>query len=110
MTAQDRENAVLASFLYANDVGEDAENAFILAEDCFTSSYRRRVATKINATTTVDKAYSLLSYELENATLGSVFEAEWINILAQTPLPFTLAKRYHDDVVLECKSKKALMI
>jgi len=98
MSNQDRENSILASFLYADDMGEDTSKAFLLSEDAFTSSFRKRVAMKINATTTIDKAYSLLSYDLENNVEGTVYEQDWINILAQTPLPFSLAKRYHDDV------------
>ena len=45
----DRENAVLASFLYANDMGEDVSNSFLLSEDAFTGSFRQRIAIKINA-------------------------------------------------------------
>jgi len=99
MTNEDRENAVLASFLYSNDIGLDTKDAFQLAEDAFTSDFRRRVAVKINATTAVDRAYAYLSYELENAIEGTVYEMDWVNILAQTPLPFSLAKRYHSDIV-----------
>jgi len=98
MTNADRENAVLSSFLYSDDMGTDKTNTFLLSADAFTSDFRKRVATKINATTTIDKAYSLLSYDLENSIEGTHYEQEWINILAQTPLPFTLAKRYHDDI------------
>ena len=98
MTAEDRENAILASFLYADDMGEDTSKSFLLSEYAFTSLFRKRVAVKINATTTIDKAYTLLSYDIENSVEGTTYEQQWINILAQTPLPLTLAKRYHDDV------------
>ena len=103
MTATDRENAVLASFLYADDMGEDTSKAFQLSEDAFTSDFRRRVAVKINATTATDKAYAVLSYDIENKIGGTVFEQQWNEIvsasgLSQTPLPFSLALRYHDDI------------
>ncbi len=98
MTVEDRENAILSSFLYADDMGEDKTDTFLLSEDAFTSAFRKRIAIKINATTATDKAYSLLSYDIESSVEGSVFEHNWIQILAQTPLPFSLAKRYHDDV------------
>ena len=98
MNTADRENAVLASFLYADDMGEDTSKSFLLSEDAFTTQFRRRVATKINATTTIDKAYSVLSYDIENTIEGTIFEDAWLDILAQTPLPLSLAKRYHDDI------------
>ena len=104
MNTVDRENAVLASFLYSDDMGEDTDKAFLLAEDAFMSEFRKRVAVKINATTTVDKAYSVLSYDIENSVSNTVFEQDWINVLAQTPLPLTLAKRYHDDIRSEYDS------
>jgi hypothetical protein len=94
----DRENAVLSSFLYSNDMGEDTSKAFLLSEDAFTSAFRRRVATRINATTATDKAYSFLSYEIENTIGGTIYENAWLDILAQTPLPFSLARRYHNDI------------
>ena len=98
MTQADIENAVLASFLYADDMGEDTSKSFILSEDAFTSDFRRRVAIRINATTTIDKAYSVLSYDIEYKIGGTIYEQPWIDILAQTPLPFSLANRYHDDI------------
>ncbi len=98
MTKEDRENAVLASFLYADDMGEDTSKAFLLSEDAFTNSFRKRVATKINATTSTDKTYSVLSYDIEYSIENTIYEQQWIDILAQTPLPLTLAKRYHDDI------------
>ena len=105
MQQADRENAVLASFLYADDMGTDKTDTFILAADAFTTDFRRRVATKINATTAVDKHYSLLSYELENVIESTQYEQEWLNILAQTALPFSLAKKYHADIVTAHKNK-----
>jgi len=77
-----------------------------LSEDAFTSDFRRRVATKINATASVDKAYSVLSYDLESSIENTPYEQDWINILAQTPLPLTLAKRYHDDIRKEYDIRK----
>ena len=99
MQKADRENAVLASFLYADDLGIEKTDTFPLAEDAFTTDFRRRVATKINAATTTDKYYSLLSYEIESAVTNTIYEDHFINILAQTPLPFSLAARYHSDIV-----------
>ncbi len=101
MNAKDRENSVLASFLDVDDLLMDKEHTFLLSEDAFTSPFRRRVATKINATTVVDKAYGYLRYELETAVEGTIYAQEWLEISginAQIPLPLTLAKKYHDDI------------
>ncbi len=98
MIDADRENAVLASFLFADDMGTDTKDAFFLSEDAFTSAFRRRVAIRINATTAVDKAYALLSYDMQESIEGTTYEQEWINILAQTPMPFSLVERYHKDI------------
>lgn len=89
------ENAVLAAFLYADDMGTDKKDAFILESSAFTSSYRRAVADKINDATGGDKMYGFLSVTLEDQTAGTKFEQEWIDIISQSPLPFTVAKRYH---------------
>jgi len=101
MTAADKENAVLASFLDVDDLYMDKTNTFLLSEDAFTSEFRKRIATKINATTATDKAYGFLRYELETSVEGTIFEQAWCEISginAQTPLPLSLAKRYHDDI------------
>ena len=101
MTATDRENVILASFLDVDDLMMNKEDTFLLSEDAFTSEFRKRIATKINATTSTDKAYGFLRYELETSVEGSIYEQQWSEISginAQTPLPLTLAKRYHNDV------------
>ena len=98
MKKEDRENAVLASFLYANDVGENTDNAFLLCEECFTSPFRKRIAKRINAETSENRFYAVLSYDIEGSIAGTVYEDQWLNLLSQTPMPFSLAKRYHNDI------------
>ena len=105
MNIIDRENAVLASFLYADDLGMDKSQTFELDQKVFTSSYRRATANKINDETNGDKLYGYLSITLEGHTEGTAYEQDWIDILAQTPMPFPVIKRVHDDLVLEYKQR-----
>ena len=105
MNIIDRENAVLASFLYADDMGTDKTEAFELDQKAFTSSYRRATANKINDETKGDKMYGYLSLTLEGHTEGTIYEQEWIDILAQTPLPFSAAKRIHSDLFTEYENR-----
>ena len=84
------QRAILASFLWSNDMGMDTKDAFILnphlfTEDCYL------IATKINEVTqTQDRFYGLLNMELETTS-----QNEWLEIAQQTPLPFSLAKKYY---------------
>ncbi len=107
MNTIDRENAVLASFLYADDMGTDKSQVFVLDSNIFTSSYRRATANKINDETNSDKMYGYLSVTLQDLTEGTEFEQDWINILAQTPMPFSVVKRICDDLKEEHKRKIA---
>ncbi len=101
----DRENAVLASFLYSDDMGTDKTESFELDSNIFTSSYRRATANKINDETNGDKQYGYLSITLEALTENTEFEQEWINILAQTPMPFSVVKRIYADLQKEYKAR-----
>ena len=87
------QRAILASFLWSNDVGTDTKDAFILNPHLFTDD-RLLIASKINEVTqTEDRFYSLLNLELENTS-----SQEWLEISTQTPLPFTYAKKMHDKM------------
>jgi len=105
MNIIDRENAILASFLYSDDMGTDKTQAFILDDVVFTSSYRRATANKINDETKGDKMYGYLSITLEGHTEGTIYEQDWIDILAQTPMPFNVINKVYDDLVVEHKSR-----
>ena len=88
------QRALLASFLWANDLGIDTNNAFILDVSVFDWD-RVLIASKINEVTmTKDRFYSLLNLELENTS-----QNEWMHISEQTPMPFSLAKKYHDKLI-----------
>ena len=90
------ENAVLATFLYADDMGYNKNDAFKLDSNVFTNSYRRAVANKINDETDSDKMYGFLSVTLEEQTANTKFEQDWIDIISQSPLTFNVAKRYYE--------------
>ena len=107
MNIIDRENAVLASFLYADDVGTDKTQAFNLDSNIFTNEYRRAVANKINDEMDGDQFMGYLSITLEGQTEGTVFEKDWIDILAQTPMPFSVVNRIHNDLKVEYKKRLA---
>ena len=87
------QRAVLSTFLWSNDTGLDTKDAFTLNPYVFTGD-RVLIASKINEVTdTEDKFYSLLNMELENTSLE-----EWMEIAQQTPMPFSLAKRYYEKL------------
>ena len=98
-----RENSLLATFLYANDMGMNTNDAFTLNTEVFTSKFRTAVAKKINDETAQDRAYGFLSITLEDSIAGTSFEQEWANILSQTPLTFSIALRIHNNLEEEFK-------
>jgi len=87
------QRAILASFLWSNDMGMDTMYAFTLNQHLFTGD-RYLIASKVNEITdTEDKFYGILNLELENTS-----QQEWMELSKMTPLPFTLAKKYHDNI------------
>lgn len=87
------QRAILATFLWANDLEIDTKDAFILNPHFFTED-RYLIASKINEITqTEDRFYGLLNLELENTS-----QQEWLHIAEQTPLPFSFAKKYYDKL------------
>ncbi len=87
------QRAILASFLWSNDIGTDTKDAFLLNPHLFTGD-SKLIAAKINKVTeTEDRFYSLLNLELENTSHN-----EWLQISIQTPLPFSLAKKYYNKL------------
>lgn len=105
-----RENSILASFLYANDVGTDTSEAFVLDQSAFTSSFRRATANKINDETNGDKMYGFLSVTLQDHTAGTSYEQDWIDIIAQTPMPLSVVKRMHEGLLQEHSDKRGDLI
>ena len=95
----DIENAILATYIYADDMGIDKSEAFTLDSKVFTSSYRRAVAEKLNTETDGDKNYGYVGVEMEDMTAGTSHEQCWIDILAQTPLTFSFAGKYYTKLI-----------
>lgn len=95
------ERALLASFLWSNDLGFDTSQAFKLEPNAFTSDDRKLIASKINEVTeSEDRFYSLLNLELERTS-----QLEWLEIAKYTPFSFSQAKFYHDRLMQEYKRK-----
>ena len=85
------QRAILASFLWSNDMGTNTKDAFLINQNLFDGD-RYLIASKINeVTNTEDKFYGILNLELENTS-----PQEWLDISTQTPMPFSFAKKLHD--------------
>jgi len=107
MNTINMENSLLSTFLYADEYELNKDEMFKINSDIFTSSYRRAVSNKINDEIDGDKFMSYLSVTLEDHTKGTQFEQEWIDIIAQTPLVFSVAERIHEDLISEYKKRLA---
>jgi len=107
MNTINRENAILSSFLWSDDTGIDKSEAFILDENIFTSSFRRDVAAKINDETKGEKYYGFLNVTLSDHTLRTKHELEFMDITAQSSMPFSVSKRYHTALKKEYMKRKA---
>lgn len=89
------ERSLLATFLWSNDFGMDTDEAFELDTSIFSSDDRKLIAAKINETTaTEDRFYSLLNLEIQNTS-----HYEWLAISEQTPMPFSVSKRYQNKLI-----------
>jgi len=104
---RDRENAVLSAFLFANDTHEDLSNAFLMDVDVFSTKLQKRIVEKLNEETKGDKMYGYQSITIESAIAKSPLLAEWIEILAQLPMPLSVAKRVYDDLEKEHRQRIA---
>ena len=100
------EDAILSTFLFSNDFGLNMDEVFKLDVKAFTSPYSQRVAERINSVS--DGCYGYLMTQIEEKTVGTVHEAELIDIMAQTPLVFSIAKRYHNDLVKQNRLRGAV--
>ena len=106
MRHSDIEDAVLATFLFANDFGLNMDDVFVLDVTVFNTKYKQRVAEQINSVQ--DGFYGYLMTQIEAKTAGTVYEQELINIMAQTPLTFLQAKKYYVDMVKESRLRGAV--
>ncbi len=87
------QQSILSTFLWSNDLDMDTKDAFMLNPSLFTGD-RYLIASKINEVTdTPERYYGVLNLELENTS-----PAEWLEISTQTPLPFSFAKKMHNNL------------
>jgi len=93
MMIENIEDAILSTFLYANDLDLNLAGVFKLDSEIFSTEYRKSVARSIN--NVKNGYYCLLSIKLEEKSMGTEYEYDFLNILAQTPLTFSLAERYY---------------
>lgn len=100
------QNAILATFLYANDTGEDLSQVYTLDTNIFTSPFRKRIAEKINAVE--DNAYGFLSWSIQDSIADTNYEHEWTDLLSQTSLGLGFSKKYHDKLVADALLEVAL--
>jgi len=103
----DMENALLAAFLYLDDLFFCKDDVFNINENIFTSSYRRAVAAKINDESKNEKMYGFLSMAIEEKTAGTKFEQEWCDIISQNPMGLNVAKRIQLKLEDEYKKRAA---
>ena len=103
----DRENSILASFIYIDDMGMNKDEVFDLTSNIFTSEFRRAVANKLNDETDNEQMYGYLGVTLKDHTSGTKFEQDWIDIEAQTPLDLKVCKRIHENLGMEYKERVA---
>ena len=91
------ENAILSAFLFANDTGEDLSHVFKLDISVFSTKYRQRVAEQINNVT--DGFYGYLMTIIEEKSMGTSFEQEYIDVISQNSMTLDMAKKYYDKLV-----------
>jgi hypothetical protein len=107
MRREDIENAILITFLDANDLFDDLSNIYELDTNIFTSPFRKRVAEKINAVD--DDAYGFLrDMDIEENSAGTKFEQDFIEMSSQNPLTLCISKKYHDRLVSDTLMEVAL--
>lgn len=100
----DIENAILSTFLFANELEPNLDFVFELDTSIFTSSFRKRVAEKINAVD--DGAYGFLEYNIGESVEGTEFEQDYIDMITQCSL--TLVRKYHDSLVEQSRMGELL--
>lgn len=104
----DIQQSILSSFLFANDTGDNVEKAFVLDESVFTTPLTLRIAQKINEETKSDRMYGFQLISMENDLIHTKHAMEWIEIIAQTPIPLTVASRLHSKLILKAKQRIAM--
>ena len=97
------ERAILSTFLFCNDLGDDLNKVYKLDLSVFSTEFNKRVAKRINEV--ADGAYGYLSHTLEESIRGTVYENDWILILSQNSLGLGYSKKYHDSMLADKKRR-----
>ena len=103
------ERAILSAFLFSAYQDDMTKDAFNLNLNVFSTPFNKRVAVKLNEETKGDKAYDFLLVSIEDDIMGTTYESEWIEILAQTPMALSVAKRLHSKLEDQEKERVARM-
>ncbi len=100
------ERAILATFLYANDLEDNLDEIYFLDTRAFSTPFNQRVAQKINEVK--DSGYGFLSYQIEDSIEGTQYEQEFLYILEQTSLGLKFSKSYYQALLKKAVIKGAL--
>ncbi len=104
----DIQHSILSSFLFANDLLENTDKAFIMDTEVFTTPLTKRIAEVINDETKSDKMYGFQSISIEDDIKGTQHEHEWLQIISQTPMSLSVASRLHEKLVKKMKQRIAM--
>ena len=77
------------------------EKPFKLDSQVFTYPYNKRVAERINETIDKEDSLSLLSFLIQDKSANTKHEQDFLEILTQTPLVISVARKYHDYLKME---------
>lgn len=88
------EDAIINTFFESELMGVKHSQLFKLDDRNFQTSFKRRIAQRINERLASDGSISLLAHEIAEKCVGS-YESEMVYILAQNPLPIQIARDYH---------------
>ena len=80
----------------------DNKGAFLLDVSLFNSDLKHIAELVNDVTQTEDRYYSMLNMKIEKS-----FPNQWLQISKSAcTMPFSVVKRYHDDLVMKGKSNK----
>ena len=96
MNIENIEEAILVTFLFAHELELNLEEVFTLDVDVFSTEYKKSIVKNINSHKS--EFYSAISLILDEKAENTKYEYEFLNILSQTPLTFSLAKKYHSQL------------
>lgn len=100
------ENAILSSILFTNDMGENIEDVFKLDSSVFSTKFKQRVAEQINNVT--DGYYGFLMTQIEEKCIGTAYEQDFIDLIAQKPMTLGMANKYYNKLVTDKRMEELI--